>query len=955
MNQELIAIYSETGLVLDYDNTDAKKTYCNDNLLESFKAVKYKAILFFGFDDIIPEMSPSIAFVHNISYRFILSLTKSPDIEFTRAASPITEDDESEILENAPFAIGSEHINSVWIRNIWGQLSDVFAKEMAENKGTVEEYINLHSSKINVSGRIFFHLVENKDEKYPFAFLATYSTEKRLEKDSVTGAGKESLPALNNPNAAGSERESQSDSNQETSPEMSKGTKRNAVKPKNTNTSANKIDNKEAIIVKKSTKLPAKTSSIKVVHLPLRSALEEFKDQTELLLQLLSTVSSAADKSDFISELVESGELFSPLKFTAEDAYTFLKEIPLYEECKIMCRIPGWWKRKNNAIKLTITIGDKTPSKVGLDALLSYEPSMSLGDQNLSEEEIKELLLKTSGLSFIKGKWVEVDHDKLKATLEAYEQAKRKAGSGALTLADALRMSVTSKIDESLGINLNLNDKTTDVQISNGQWLNEIRYKLQNPQEMNNISAGKNFLGTLRHYQQTGLDWMVAMKTLGFGALLADDMGLGKTVQILALLEYFRTKGPFRTLLIIPASLIGNWEKEIVKFAPKLTYSILHAKNTSFNFEENDLIITTYGMATRIESLKEHKWDLLIIDEAQAVKNPGTKQTRAVKQIKANFRIAMTGTPIENRLSDLWSLFDFLNSGLLGNAKEFSDIIKEMQSAGSYTKIRNVVNPFILRRLKTDKSVISDLPDKIEIKEYAGLSKKQIVLYTGLINELREKLETAEGIERKGLVLASIMKFKQICNHPDQYLGQTEFDGSHSGKFEKLAELCETIREKRERVLVFTQFREMTEPLSDFLEGVFGRKGLVLHGGTPVKKRTELVEKLCGEEYVPYMVLSLKAGGVGLNLTGANHVIHFDRWWNPAVENQATDRAFRIGQTKNVMVHKFITTGSIEEKIDSMIEDKQKLAGDIVESSGENWITEMSTDDLMKLFTLSAK
>ena len=343
----------------------------------------------------------------------------------------------------------------------------------------------------------------------------------------------------------------------------------------------------------------------------------------------------------------------------------------------------------------------------------------------------------------------------------------------------------------------------------------------------------------------------------------------------------------------------------------------------------------------------------MILDEAQAIKNPGTKQTKAIKAIPAKMRIAMTGTPIENRLSDLWSLYDFLNQGLLGTAKEFTDFSKSLKdNAAGYSKLRKMIQPFMLRRLKTDKSIISDLPDKLEINEYTDLSKKQIALYKQLIRQIEEKLLTSEGIERKGLVLASIMKFKQICNHPDQYLGREEYKEQQSGKFEKLREICETIYEKREKVLVFTQFKEMTEPISELLSGIFSKEGFVLHGGTPVKKRSKMVKDFNSEQYIPYMVLSLKAGGVGLNLTAANHVIHFDRWWNPAVENQATDRAFRIGQTKNVIVHKFVTKGTIEEKIDSIIEQKQKLSGDVLTSSGEQWLTEYNNEDLMKIFAL---
>jgi non-specific serine/threonine protein kinase len=671
----------------------------------------------------------------------------------------------------------------------------------------------------------------------------------------------------------------------------------------------------------------------------------EFEGNQEMLLQLLSTVSRAADKSAFISELAESGELFSPLRFTSEEAYTFLREIPMYEECGIMCRMPDWWKKKYNSIKVSVSIGDKQPSHVGLDALLAFSPSLVVDGVTLTRDELEALISQTAGLSLLKGKWVEIDHEKLLAVLEAFDKASSMAGD--LTLADAMRMQM------GLGAATGL-EGSGIVEVTNGQWLRGVMDDLKTHTKRDKIKTGKDFKAILRQYQQSGLDWLATMKSLGFGALLADDMGLGKTVQILALLEFLRKKTETKTLLIIPASLIGNWCNEATRFAPKLRYSVIHAKNTAIDKEAADLFITTYGMAARLEDLKSHTWDLIILDEAQAIKNPATKQARAVKSIPAKFHIAMTGTPVENRLSDLWSIFDFLNAGLLGTAKEFSNYASKIQSGGSYARLRNVINPFIMRRLKTDKSIIKDLPDKVEMKIHATLTKKQVALYTSLVRELEEKLDVLTGIERKGVVLSSIMKFKQICNHPDQYLGQGIYDHTFSGKFGILSELCETIRNKRERVLVFTQFREMCGPLSDYLEVLFDKKGLVLHGGTPVKKRAELVDNFNGAEYVPFMVLSLKAGGVGLNLTGANHVIHFDRWWNPAVENQATDRTFRIGQQKNVLVHKLITAGTVEEKIDAMIEEKLKLSDELIAGSGETWITEMSSKELLKLFRLEA-
>lgn len=859
-SKDIIVIFNPTGLTLDVQEVSGK-AFFNDALLADFKAEPYKALFYFGFEDRHPDMSVSLSFLHSICQKFTNVLSRDPDIEITRSAQIPDTSAFLEILRSVPYAVGVEHINVGWFAGIWTELSAVFEREISEWDDTVAAFLYTHNSKLNVAGRVFFHLVENKSAEYPFAFLATYSTETHERK--------------------------------------------------------------------------------KATHVPLKNALLEYKDKQDLLLKLLSAVSRAADNSGFISDMMESGELFYPLQFDADEAYTFLKEIPLYEACGIMCRMPDWWKKKNAALKMSVSIGDNKPSMVGLEALVSCKPSLLLDGVELSKEEIEALMSQTTGLSFLKGKWIEVDHDKLKSALEAYEKAN---AIGDITLAEAMRME--------LGISENIARDIGDaVEITNGEWLRNVRNRLTDPARIDNLDPGAEFKATLRHYQQSGFDWLASMKSMGFGALLADDMGLGKTVQVLALLEFLREKGCFRGLLIIPASLIGNWQKEIARFAPAIKYSVLHSQNTELD-DETDLFITTYGMTLRLEQLRERRWDVVILDEAQAIKNPSAAQTKAVKQLSASFKIAMTGTPIENKLGDLWSLFDFLNAGLLGTVKEFSGYAKAVKESGSYARLRGVVSPFILRRLKTDKSIISDLPDKVEIKAYTALTNKQAVLYQSLIKELEHKLETAEGIERKGTVLAAIMKFKQICNHPDQYLGQTAFKHTGSGKFKKLQEICETIYEKRERVLIFTQFKEMTEPLADFLGTVFERKGLVLHGGTAVKKRAGMVDTFNGTEYVPFMVLSLKAGGVGLNLTAANHVIHFDRWWNPAVENQATDRAFRIGQKKNVMVHKFITTGTIEEKIDAMIEEKQKLSGDIIAASGESWITEMDNNQLMKLFAL---
>jgi non-specific serine/threonine protein kinase len=694
----------------------------------------------------------------------------------------------------------------------------------------------------------------------------------------------------------------------------------------------------------------------KTKHLPLKNALVEYKKDNKKLLKLLSTVHKASEKSSFISELVDTGDIFHPIRLTDKEAYTFLKEIPLYEDSGILCRIPDWWKSKSNSFRLSINIGDKPPSHLGYDALVDFNTQLSLGDEEITVEELEKLLSESEGLAFIKGKWVEVNHQKLKETLNAYKKAQEYMNRKDVDMIEAMRfqLNASKKLD--------ISEETCELEISNGEWLNTVISKLIHPDKIESIPPGDNFQATLRNYQQKGVSWLYFMKKLGLGACLADDMGLGKTIQVIALLNYIRANKNEKTLLAVPTSLISNWLNEIKKFTPSLKYFVLHPsenkdipENKSELLKEHDIFITSYGMLYRYDWITDISWDSFILDEAQAIKNPATKQTQAAKKINADFKITMTGTPLENRLSDLWSLFDFLNKGLLGTASEFTDFTRQLKESNEgYAHLKQTVSPFILRRLKTDKDIISDLPEKIEMKTYSRLSKKQAALYSKLTDELKRKIESSEpGIKKKGLVLSSIMKFKQICNHPAQYLGQDVYTEAESGKFTRLREICETIYKKRERVLIFTQFKEIIEPLKEFLEDVFEHRGLVLHGSTPVKRRKEVVNKFQNHQYIPFLILSLKAGGVGLNLTAANHVVHFDRWWNPAVENQATDRAFRIGQKKNVVVHKFVTKGTIEEKIDLMIEEKTKLSKEIIPEMQENWITEMDNEQLMELFTLS--
>ncbi len=686
----------------------------------------------------------------------------------------------------------------------------------------------------------------------------------------------------------------------------------------------------------------------KIRHVPLKYALTEYQNERSKLLTLLACLNRAAEVSELIGGFMDSGELFHPLKITSQEAYTFLKQIEDIENTGILCRIPNWWKRDAASVSMAVSLGDEKPSMLGFDALISMKPKLMVDGMELTEEDVRLLLAQTEGLAFLKGKWIEVDHARLKQLLEDMEGQTRD-----VTLMEALRME--------MGTGADADSKAVDVGplVTNGKWLSSLLANLRKPEKIRKTAVPGTVQATLRPYQKNGYAWLSYMDQLGFGACLADDMGLGKTLQVLTYLEKLRKKdGNARVLLVVPASLLGNWQKEAEKFVPDMDLSVLHGGGAAAlgrRVKENPVFlnITTYGMVSRIKELRETEWSCIILDEAQAIKNPGTKQTKEIKRLSGRMRIAMTGTPIENDLTNLWSLFDFLNKGLMGTSMEFRSFCKQLKdNPENYAKLKSMVAPFMLRRLKTDKRIIKDLPEKIETIDYAGLSKKQVVLYRKVVDDMEERVAEADGIERCGIVLSTIVKLKQICNHPDQYLGQQTFAEEDSGKFAMLREICETIYEKRERVLVFTQFREIIDQLAGFLREIFHADGYVLHGGTPVASRGKIVEAFQGETYVPFIVLSVKAGGTGLNLTKANHVIHFDRWWNPAVENQATDRAFRIGQKKNVMVHKLVCQKTIEEKIDMVIESKKELAENVIGSGGESWITELGNDELMSLLRL---
>ena len=695
-------------------------------------------------------------------------------------------------------------------------------------------------------------------------------------------------------------------------------------------------------------------------HLPLSQALAEFSDgkSKARLLSLLLPVQRAAEHCDWLREMVDAGELYHPLRWTALDAYRFLSDVPKLETAGIVVRTPGAWQAGRPARPLVkASVGARPPSLLGADALLDFSMEITLDGECLGASEIAALLKSGDGLQLIRGRWVEVDKKTLGRLLERFKAIEQAAENG-LPFVEAMRLVAGASLDDTA------DPAAADwSQLVAGPWLAETLAGLRQPEGLAQIDPGPELKASLRPYQQAGVRWLYLLTRLGLGACLADDMGLGKTIQVLALLLVLKRESTEArpSLLVAPASLLGNWAAEAERFAPGLRLLIAHPSMTpaaelraldAARLSGVDLVITSYGALLRQPVLESMHWRIAVIDEAQAIKNPGAKQTRQVKKIKAQSRIALTGTPVENRLSDLWSIFDFTHPGLLGTDKVFAKFTKRLAQAEHFGPLRTLVRPYILRRMKTDKRVIADLPDKTELKAWCHLSPTQAALYQRAVKELAAALEDAEGISRRGMVLSFLMRFKQICNHPSQWLGDGAWSAADSGKFARLRELAEVIAARQEKVLVFTQFRETTEPLAAFLGSIFGRAGLVLHGGTPVAKRRELVKRFQEDERIPFFVLSLKAGGAGLNLTAASHVIHFDRWWNPAVENQATDRAFRIGQQKNVLVHKFVCRGTIEDRIDQLIESKQKLVKDVLEGGAELLLTEMSDRALLDLVKL---
>ncbi len=867
-------------------------------LVRAFAEGTGSGLLQLGAGEIQSALPPAFAYWRDFAARYVNALCAQPEEAgapggaSTPPAVPCPDDGElDEAAAAVPPMVGAEYVNADLLRRLWEAIGRAFAAHLAESKASVQDTLREFNPAWHTVGRVHFHLAETrKDPDAPFAFMATYTHR---------------LSAHATPQ-----------------------------------------------------------------HLPLGQALREYAGAANKarLLSLLLPVQRASESCAWLKAMVDAGEIFHPLRWTPREALALLRDAHALDRAGIVVRVPAAWKAGHPPRPVVqATVGTQPAAGLGLGAILDFRMDVTLDGEPLTPEEIRALLEGVDGLALLRGRWVEVDRERLRGLIDKFRRAERAAASDGLTFAEAMRLVS--------GVGAGGEGEAGDEErawsgVAAGPWLAGVLRSLRGPESLAASDPGGALRGTLRPYQQVGVRWLHLLSSLGLGACLADDMGLGKTIQVIALLlladrERGARPGAARrpSLVVAPASLLANWAAEVERFAPTLSVLVAHPSAMPPDalkaldgpkLSDADLVVTTYGAIRALPGLSACRWNLLVLDEAQAIKNPGAKQTRAVKGLQARARIALTGTPIENRLGDLWSIFDVINPGLLGSAKQFTALTRRLAARphNAYGPLRDLVRPYLLRRMKTDRAIISDLPEKTEVNAYCLLSRTQAALYEQAVRDLRERLATADGIERRGVVLASLMRLKQICNHPSQWLGDGAWRAADSGKWARLAEVADEIAARQEKVLVFTQFREVTEPLAAHLGGVFGRPGLVLHGGTPVRARRDMVRRFQEDERTPFFVLSLKAGGSGLNLTAASHVVHFDRWWNPAVEDQATDRAFRIGQARNVMVHKFVCRGTVEERIDELVASKRGLARDVLEGGAELPLTEMKDDELLRLVAL---
>ena len=645
-------------------------------------------------------------------------------------------------------------------------------------------------------------------------------------------------------------------------------------------------------------------------------------------------------------------------KLDAATAYQFLtRESMALEEAGYGIILPAWWTRRGTRTKPTIRANVKTPQMQGgggvsLATTLELNLEVALGDQVMTARELEALAQLKTPLVRLRGQWVELNASEIRAALDFWNR------KGETTLKDVIRLAV--------GAGETPGGFDVDGVAASG-WVEDLLGQLTGRAEFQEMEAPDGFCGTLRPYQQRGYSWLAFLRRWGLGACLADDMGLGKTIQTLAAIQQDRSEGVEEpTLLVCPTSVLNNWRKEAARFTPDLPLMMHHGpgrkRGTAFveAARQHAIVVASYGVLARdVGFMAEVPWRGIVLDEAQNIKNPATRQARAARSLGADYRVALTGTPVENHVGDLWSVMQFLNPGLLGTEGEFKRNyfipIQAERDEGAAQRLQRATGPFILRRLKTDRAVITDLPEKMETREFCPLTREQATLYEAVLREAEQALEEAEGIGRRGAILGTLTKLKQVCNHPRQLLGDNSAIAGRSGKLARLQDMLEEIIAVGDRALIFSQFAEMGGILQRHIQDTFGKEALFLHGGVSRRQRDRMVERFQDDKNGPRVfILSLRAGGTGLNLTAANHVFHYDRWWNPAVENQATDRAFRIGQTNNVQVHKFMCAGTLEERIDLMIEAKQATAERVV-GAGEGWLTELSNEELRDVLSLSSE
>jgi superfamily II DNA or RNA helicase len=863
-----------------------------DEFTRDFEKSAAAGLTFLASEKCSTHLSPTLAYWQRFAELYFRALCRQRMPADGQWLTPTPPDHTtlSEWLESAPPMRGQEYLTPEVCLRLWSDLDDLTRTASEKRRGGLAGYLHTLHPRWNLLGRVTFHLAENpKNEQRPFAFMATF-----------TGEGSQ----------------------------------------------------------------PGRSA---VQHVPLSTALTESiqtKD-TRRLEVLLEPVSRAACSNEFIAELLESRQLFSPQAWDIRNAYQFLSAIPDLENAGVVVRVPNWWNASRPP-RPVVEVRIGSHRKATLDAGgLDLQVGISIDGQPLTKQEIQQLERAREGLTFLKGKWVQVDQDRWQAALKHWN-ALQAEHVGGIDFLKGMRLLAGAGFGAAID-----DDVNRWTQIAPGPWLEETLSRIREPDGTIKLAAQDRLKATLRPYQAVGARWLWMLYQLGVGGCLADDMGLGKTIQVIALLleiqaSQQKTKGP-PSLLILPTSLLGNWQREIERFAPSLRLLTYHrsaldvpamqriASAPHAELADVDVVLTTYGLARREKWLTKLKWKLVVLDEAQAIKNVGSAQAKAIKAISSEGRLVLTGTPVENHLGDLWSLFDFCSPGLLGTPAQFKKFVavEDPPTLSLRMKaLRKLIRPFVLRRMKTDPNIVSDLPEKTEMRVDCGLTQTQATLYKMVTDELEKSLDVASGIQRRGRVLAALMQLKQICNHPALYLKQPDFALDASSKFAELRRICDTISEKQERLLVFTQFESMCQPLEYFLSDVFGQNGLVLTGKTPAKRRKGLVDAFQQPDGPPFFVISLKAGGTGLNLTEANHVVHFDRWWNPAVEDQATDRAFRIGQRRSVLVHKFVCCGTLEERIDAMIQSKKQISSELFDPSGEINLTELSNQELLQFVSL---